>query len=203
MEEREEVGEESVGRTTDWQGLGDEPRQRTTKTDDVSDLGRNFVGQGQAKEEEQERLAFFFFDVRKEQESECRRDEASVRLLFHDVDQISGTTLPRHYCIRVRMKQNENRLHNTWFRTTIQDRRTRTNTDMDEAGRKKEIPKSRATTETHDHRTLLSFFFIFFQPRNRPELWIRKGSRRGSSEREIRNFLGEAKYTQRKRAGKQ
>lgn len=43
MEEREEVGEESVGRTTDWQGLGDEPRQRTTKTD-VSDLGRNFVG---------------------------------------------------------------------------------------------------------------------------------------------------------------
>lgn len=132
--------------------------------------------------------------------SECRRDEASVRLLFHDVDQISGTTLPRHYCIRVRMKQNENRLHNTWFRTTDGHGQIRIWTKPVE---KKKFP--RAEQQQKPTTTILCFrsFFIFFQPRNRPELWIRKGSRRGSSEREIRNFLGEAKYTQRKRAGKQ
>lgn len=182
-------------------------RRRTETADDKDGrvrLGTEFRWLGLGKRRGTGKVSIFSLCCKEGKiGSECRRDEASVRLLFHDVDQISGTTLPRHYCIRVRMKQNENRLHNTWFRTTIQDRRTRTNTDMDEAGRKKEIPKSRATTETHDHHTLLSFFFIFFQPRNRPELWIRKGSRRGSSEREIRNFLGEAKYTQRKRAGKQ
>lgn len=44
------------------------------------------------------------------------------------------------------------------------DRRTRTDKQMDETGQEKEIPKSRATTETHDHHTLFSFFFILFFP---------------------------------------
>lgn len=90
--------------------------------------------------------------------SECRRDEASVRLLFHDVDQISGTTLPRHYCIRVRMKQNENRLHNTWFRTTDGHGQIRIWTKPVE---KKKFP--RAEQQQKPTTTILCFrSFLFF-----------------------------------------
>lgn len=97
-------------------------RRRTETADDKDGrvrLGTEFRWLGLGKRRGTGKVSIFSLCCKEGKiGSECRRDEASVRLLFHDVDQISGTTLPRHYCIRVRMKQNENRLHNTWFRTT-------------------------------------------------------------------------------------
>lgn len=143
-------------------------RRRTETADDKDGrvrLGTEFRWLGLRKRRGTGKVSIFFLCCKEGTiGSECRRDEVSVRLLFHDVDQISGTTLPRHYyCIRVRMKQNENRLHNTWFRTTIQERRTRTNTDMDEAGRKKKKKFPRAEQQQKPTTTILCFrSFLFF-----------------------------------------
>lgn len=105
------------------------------------------------------------------------------------------------FCIRVRMKKKTQYTH--LVQDSLTDGHGRTNR-WTKPVKKKKFP--RAEQQQKPTTTILcfrSFLFYFFQPRNRPELWIRKGSRRGSSEREIRDFLGEAKYTQRKRAGKQ
>lgn len=143
-------------------------RRRTETADDKDGrvrLGTEFRWLGLGKRRGTGMVSIFFLCCKEGTiGSECRRDEASVRLLFHDVDQISGTTLPRHYCIRVRMKQNENRLHNTWFRTAIQDRRTRTNTDMDEAGRKKKRNSQEQSNNRNPRPPFFAFVLFYFFP---------------------------------------